>query len=165
MTWDKRLSSLVDTIGQVATLARRETQYHFYVPPAPPTTFYLDVSGVEVRVLRHNNPLIEVKIMLQSPFAWRLATDQDAAGVYVVARRRPLIGSLAQAIFDIVVPRDAHLILKLENCRLTLENNTGTFEIPGQGEESGGIVRLNSSKEDFTPPRRAQLPGGTSSKG
>ncbi len=121
------LAQVASAASTLAELTRKSTHYRFNT--GGDTTFYLDVSHAEVRVLRHGEPIIEVDAMLQAPFAWRMVSDQDDAGVYVVARRRPVVGGLAGALFSVVVPYQAHLVLKLEHCRLCLEAVTGTFQV------------------------------------
>lgn len=127
------LTQVANAASSLAELTRKSTTYHFNV--VGDTMFYLDVSQAEVRVLRHRVPVIEVSMMLQAPFAWRVGSDQDEAGVYIVAKRRPVVGGLAGAVFSIVVPDNAHLVLKLERCRLCLEAVDGTFQIPSVGTQ------------------------------
>jgi hypothetical protein len=81
---------------------------------------------------------------LQAAFGWRVATDQDDAGVYVVARRRPVVGTLSSALFSILVPQDAYLILKLADGRVTLNHIDGTLQVPPL--EAGEIKLLLKSK-------------------
>ena len=121
------LAQVANAASTLAELTRKSTSYRFNVNSA--TTFYLDVSQAEVRILRHGEPVIEVNAMLQAPFAWRMESDQDDAGVYVVAKRRPVVGGLAGALFSVVVPYQAHLVLRLEHCRLCLEAVSGTFQV------------------------------------
>lgn len=121
------LAQVANAASTLAELTRKTSKHRFNVSSS--TTFYLDVSHAEVRVLRHGEPVVEVNAMLQAPFAWRLVSDQDEAGVYVVAKRRPVVGGLAGALFSIVVPYQAHLVLRLERCRLCLESLDGTFQI------------------------------------
>ena len=85
-----------------------------------------------MRIARQDVPQIEVMSLLQAPFGWRVAAEQDDAGVYFVALRRPVIGSMAWASFLVTVPRDAHLALKLEHTRLCLEDVKGVMELPAQ---------------------------------
>jgi hypothetical protein len=75
----------------------------------------------------------EVQATLGAPFAWRVASDQDEAGIYFVAHRRPLVGALAVASFHISVPPETYLILKLDNVRMTLDDVNGTVELPPGG--------------------------------
>jgi hypothetical protein len=122
------LWQVVNAASQVAEMARSSDTYRFGV--VGEASFYLHTAGAEVRVERWAQPVIQVSARLNAPFAWRIETDQDDAGVYFVAQRRPVVGSLAGASFHISLPHAAHLILKLDKCRLTLEDLSGTLEFP-----------------------------------
>lgn len=127
----QRLNTLwnaVEAISTVTELARQSQTYTFNVEGT--ITFYLQTENAEVRFLRWEQPKVEVTAQLQAAFGWRIVTDQDAAGVYMVARRKPVVGSVSSARFTIVVPLDAYLLLKLADCRLVLEHLDGTLDIP-----------------------------------
>jgi hypothetical protein len=125
------LNQLVQAASQVTELARASQTYRF--PVSAPTTFYLHVSLAEVRITRRPGASAEVQATLGAPFAWRVASDQDEAGIYFVAHRRPLVGALAVASFHISVPPETYLILKLDNVRMTLDDVNGTVELPPGG--------------------------------
>ena len=95
------LTELANAVSTVAEIARHTQTYRFNVSGA--ITLYMDAEGAEVRILRRagTDPQIEVEANLQAPFAWRIATDQDEAGVYVVARRRPVVGAVASEEFQL----------------------------------------------------------------
>jgi hypothetical protein len=122
------LTELANAVSTVAEIARHTQTYRFAVNGA--ITLYMDADSAEVRVLRRPDPSVEVTASLQAPFAWRIVTDQDEAGVYVVARRRLLVGAVAAGSFLVSVPPDAYLVLKLKDCRLSLEAISGTIELP-----------------------------------
>lgn len=122
------LWQIVNAAAQVAEMARSADTYRFGVTGA--AAFYLHAAGADVRITRWMQPLIQVSARLNAPFAWRIETEQDDAGVYFVAQRRPVVGSLAGAVFHVSIPPPTHLILKLEGCRLTLEEVDGTLEFP-----------------------------------
>lgn len=127
----QRLNALLQAFNAastVAELARQSQRYHFSV--SPPVSFYLHAENAEVRVTRWAQPRIEVAAQLQAAFGWRLATDQDEAGVYVVAQRRALLGSLSSAVFSVLVPHDTYLILRLSEGRVLLNGVTGTLHLP-----------------------------------
>ncbi|MFQ3566069.1 MAG: hypothetical protein SNJ59_03635 [Aggregatilineales bacterium] len=126
------LAQMADAATTVAELTRRSMTYHFTVGDR--STFYLHTSRAQVTINRHAERHIEVKAELKAPFAWRVATDQDAAGVYFVALRRPVVGGLAYAHFAIYTPADAHLMLKLDRCRLAMEGVSGVFDLPPAAE-------------------------------
>ena len=85
-----------------------------------------------MRIARQPATQVEISAELQAPFGWRIAAEQDEAGVYFVALRRAIVGAMADASFLVTVPQDAHLTLKLEQTRLCLENVNGIFELSPQ---------------------------------
>lgn len=141
-----RLAQLLNTASDVSSVLRRKEHYRFRA--APDSAFYLDVSGVIVNLFRGDSPQVEVDVQLQVPFAWRLATDQDDAGIYVVAQRRPLVGNAiaaltpftGEAVFTIVLPRTMALILHLHDCRLTFEHLTGVYSFAGELPEASAAI-------------------------
>jgi hypothetical protein len=128
----------LNVASSVTELARHTETYHFGVRGA--VTLYLQAEGAEVRVFRWTEPKIEVTAQLQAKFGWRMATDQDDAGVYVVARRRPVVGSFSSALFKVLVPQSAYLILKLADGRVVLEHLDGTLHVPPL--DAGGAIVL-----------------------
>jgi hypothetical protein len=127
----KQLETLWQVVNAASTVRHLTVSAQTYrFPVTKPLTFYLQSEQVAVRVLRWTQPLIEVTIRLQAAFGWRVVTDQDDAGVYVVAKRRAVVGSLASGSFDISVPQDTYLVLKLTNGSLHLDNLNGTLNIP-----------------------------------
>lgn len=121
------LSQLVSAASTVAELAHSAQTYRFGVLTGH--TCYVHVAGGEVKIARHELPLVEIASKVQAPWGWRVAAEQDEAGVYFVALRRPLIGTLGAAVFAVTIPNDAHLVLKLEHARLSLENVDGLLEL------------------------------------
>lgn len=137
----RRLTSLwgaVRTAAAVADLARQSQTDRFGV--SGPVTVYLQAEESEVTLRRWNQPLVEVRTRLDAPFGWRIAAEQDEAGIYVVAKRRAIVGGLSRAEFTIAAPPDAYFILKLLNCRLTLDGWDGTLHLPPP--DSSGLTRL-----------------------
>jgi hypothetical protein len=131
----------LNTLWQVVSLASdlkgitRHTQT-YYFSTIGPITFYLQAEHAEVRVMRWALPKVEVTATLQAAFGWRIATDQDAAGVYVVAKRKALLGGMSSAVFTVIVPDDAYLVLKLDDGRVMLEHINGTLQVPPTSAES-----------------------------
>ncbi|MBZ0294743.1 MAG: hypothetical protein K8L99_19430 [Anaerolineae bacterium] len=122
------LWQVVNAASDLRDMTRKRQTYHYST--IGPITFYLQAEHVEVQVMRWNLPKVEIGVMLQASFGWRMITDQDEAGVYVVAKRRKLVGGMANAAFQIVVPADAFLVLKLEQSRLVMEQVNGVLNIP-----------------------------------
>lgn len=122
------LWQVLNAANSVRELSTSTQTYRFGVTAA--TTFYLQAEGVAVEITRWAQPMIEVTMRLQAAFGWRVASDQDEAGVYVVARRRTLVGGLSGGSFEVFVPYNTYLILKLTDGRVQLENVNGTLNLP-----------------------------------
>ncbi len=121
------LWQLVNTASALTEVARKAQTFTFMV--GADITFYLQLEYATVRITRWMQPKVELALQLRAPFGWRVATDQDDAGVYVVARRRAALRSLAAATLHAHVPYDTHLLLRLEACDLRLDGMSGTLEI------------------------------------
>lgn len=128
----EKLNSVLKTATALADIARRTQTYRFPAPTA--LMFYMHADAGDVRIKRHDSREIVVTAMLQAPFGWRVAAEQDEAGVYFVALRRKLAASVADAAFFVTVPDDAHTILRLDGANLTLENLHVTLSIPPGAE-------------------------------
>ena len=98
----------------------------------PPATFFLDVEASDVRLKRHAPLRVIAKVELQAGFGWQMAAEQDAAGIYLIARRKPLIGAVGRGRFDITLPPSLHVTLKLRACRLQLIDLNTTLDFPPQ---------------------------------
>lgn len=122
------LWKLVSAAASVRDMAQTTRTYQFAV--TSPLTFYLHVEYAAVSIMRWQKPEIQAKVTLQAGFGWRVATDQDNAGVYVVAKRRSVVGSIARAKFAIAVPHETHLALKLEHSHLEFQDLNHTLHIP-----------------------------------
>ena len=94
------------------------------------TTFYLQAEQADIRLTTHERGKIFAKIELRASFGWQLVTDRDEAGVYIIARRKPLIGSVGRARFDITLPADLQVSLKLEHCQVCLVNVNAELDLP-----------------------------------
>ncbi|GEM_PF-357958 len=150
----KTLIKVVNTASSLAELTRSSQTYRFNVAPA--ITVYLHAAQADIFVMRHNLPVVEITAKLQAPFGWRIAAEQDDAGVYFVARRRLVVGSIAGAVFLVTVPHDAYLTLKLEDCRLSLEHVSGDFQL--------APTAITPSLPAANQPAPALLDSGASTK-
>lgn len=118
----------LEIVGAARELAIETRRFSW--DTAAGTTFYLQAEYAEIRLATHEQPVIEAKIKLQAGFGWQLVTDQDEAGVYIIAKRKSVIGSIGRARFDITLPADAHISLKLEKCKLCLDDLSAAFDWP-----------------------------------
>lgn len=121
------LWQVVSAASTVREWAQQVKTYTFVVNPH--VTFYLRAENADVCLTRWQRPMIEVTLRLQVPMGWRVETDQDDAGVYMVARRRAVVGGLSSAAFEVVVPHDAYLVLKLQDGQVRLTQIDGTVQI------------------------------------
>ena len=97
---------------------------------APPMTFFLQAEQAVITLTRHDKPQILAKVELQAGFGWQMTAEQDEAGVYLIARRKPLIGSIGRGAFDIALPADIHIALKLTRCQLRFDKLNATLDFP-----------------------------------
>ncbi len=131
----QKLSTLwqfLDAASTVRDIAQHKKTYHFAV--TGPLTFYLQSESADVEIVRWSRPMIEVEANLQGAFGWRIATEQDEAGVYIAARRRVVVGSLSSVRFTVRLPHDTYLILKLTPGSVRLVNVDETLHITPNGE-------------------------------
>lgn len=120
----------VNVVSSVRELAVESKTYQWDV--TPPITFFLHVEHADVTIKRHDLPQIVARVELQAGFGWQVVTDQDDAGVYIIAKRKPLIGSMGRGKFIITLPHDIHTTLKLEHCQLTFDDLYTQVDIPPQ---------------------------------
>ncbi|MCY3834421.1 MAG: hypothetical protein OXG85_15525 [Chloroflexi bacterium] len=115
-------------VGAARDLAIESRRFRWEA--AARTTLYLEAEHADIRLSAHDQREVQARIELQAGFGWQLVTDQDLAGVYIVARRKPLIGTFGRGQFEIVVPADLHLSLKLRDCLLCLDGLSASLDFP-----------------------------------
>lgn len=130
----------LNTLWKMASAASdiaQQTKTHIF-PVRPTTTVYLRAEYVAVHIHRWPRSQVEITQRLQMPFGWRVLVEQDEAGVYLVAKRRAVIGGLSNAVFELFIPQQAYVMLKLEKSRLLLENVNGTLHLspPQDGQHT-----------------------------
>ncbi len=135
------LWQVANAASTVADFTRQSQTFTFSVGPA--ITVYLRAEQAEVRLVRWEQPKVDVFVQLQVAFGWRVATDQNADGVYIVAKRRMLLGNMSRAKFTLTIPYDAYLILKLKQSSLLLSDVDGTMHVPPKSPQ--GILQLPST--------------------
>ncbi len=121
------LWKLVNAASSVRDIAQQNKTYQFAVQPG--SALYLHLAGVDLHITRWPHPLMRVQTLLQAGFGWRIATEQDAAGVYIVAMRRNVVGAMTKGRFEVSLPHGAQVMMKLERCDLHLQDVSGTHEL------------------------------------
>lgn len=118
----------LEIIGAARDLAIETRRFSWDAPAG--RTFFLQAEHADIRLATHEQGTIFAKIELRAGFGWQLVTDHDEAGVYIIARRKALIGNVARARFDITLPADLHVSLKLEHCQVSLVNVNAALDLP-----------------------------------
>jgi hypothetical protein len=133
-----RLLQVMQAASSVAEIVRERQTYQFGV--VGEASLYLHLQGTEVRLFRWNRPLIEITAQLQLGPGWRIAHDQDEAGVYFVARRRRWSGGLASATFAVSMPETTHVMLRLERCQVWISDLSGSFDLPAPSSRTASAL-------------------------
>ena len=120
MSRTERLWRGIKLAGAAWDLTVQKRRYQWDV--ALPNTLYLEAEQALVQLSPHNKASVEARIELRGGIAWQLTTDQDEAGVYIIARRKSLLGSIAGGKFRLWVPRGLHISLRLTACQLRLDD-------------------------------------------
>lgn len=123
---------IISTASALRDIAIEKTHYQFQVQGR--TTFYLDIESSDVIIHRHKLPQIDIEAQFQAAFGWRYQSEQDEAGVYVVARRRRVLAPLLRARVEVSLPQQTYLALRLSNCALTMTGLNGTLHVPPADE-------------------------------
>lgn len=97
----------------------------------PPLTVYVRASHCRVTVRREDVPKVTLQANMIRSFGLEFATDQDEAGVYIVAKQKTVTGKLSHADFTITIPRQSHLVCNLTPGDVVLQNIDGMIELPG----------------------------------
>lgn len=129
-----------------------------------PVTVFVRGSHVDVRVQyqesRHTGQFVELNANLRAFFGWEFVADQDEAGVYIVAKRKPIVGALSSASFTLIVPPEANVVLHLTpgSARLTNFEGKLTLPAPALATSSAPVVGLLTAgkleKADKEPANR-----------
>lgn len=96
----------------------------------PPVTVFVRGSNVTVRVIYQPGSTVELNANLRASFGWEFVADQDEAGVYIVAKRKLLVGTLSTASFTIITPPEANLVLHLTPGTVQVADLNGKLTIP-----------------------------------
>ncbi|MCZ7542427.1 MAG: hypothetical protein M5R40_02300 [Anaerolineae bacterium] len=103
-----------------------------------PTTVYVKATGAQVSVRRRAGRHVSLEANLYVSAGLDVATQQDAAGIYIVALRKRLVGGLSRSDLRLTLPPDCDLIADLDNSNLHLNGMTGRVTIPGARRDAAG---------------------------
>lgn len=97
---------------------------------APPVTVYLRASHCRVIVRRTDMPKVRLDATMQRTFGIDVSAEQDDAGVYIIVRRKPVVGTVSRIELSLSVPADTHLALHLTPGDIVFEGIDGIAELP-----------------------------------
>ncbi len=116
-----------------------------------PTTVYVRASHCRVSVQRSSERQVQIEGDLRQSFGWQWVTERDDAGVYVVLKRKPVVGALSYANLALVVPPDAYLVFHLTPGSVDLQDFNGRLSVA----PLGGVLRQESPALDEVSPAAA----------
>jgi hypothetical protein len=122
-----RLLQVAQAASFIGDLTRH--RHTHTLPALPQTTVYLHTDDAALRVVRWERRHVEATIETRPPMGWRVAADHDENGVYIVAIKRAGFGTLGKALLDVMIPQDAHLVLRMNGGLLSLDHVHGTLSI------------------------------------
>lgn len=132
------LRTALDTTTAAASQATSESFRQIFNVRLP-CTVYVRAAHCQVDVLRQSGERererVELYATLRAAFGWEFSTDQDDAGVYIVAKRKPVVGALADARFTLMVPAGAHLVLHLTPGSVHLIDFDGKITLEGASRD------------------------------
>ncbi len=120
MSRTDRLWRAFKLLGAAWDLTVQKRRYQWDV--RSPNTLFLQAENADIRLAPHDKSQILATIELRGGIGWQLTTEQDKAGVYIIARRKALIGSIARGKFTLWLPRGLHISLRLTACQLRLDD-------------------------------------------
>lgn len=117
--------------GAQAAVAATSQEFRQAFNVQLPVTAYVRASHCTVTIQRVAGQQITLTAQLGAAFGWEMVTDQDEAGVYIVAKRKPVFGALSWARFTLSVPTGVHLALHLTPGNIELIGIDGQIRLAG----------------------------------
>ncbi len=98
-----------------------------------PTTVFVRASHCRVIVRRIREARVQIECDLRQSFGWEWVTERDDAGVYLVLKRKPVMGTLSTAEVTLLVPSDAYLVFHLTPGSVQLADFEGRLSVEALG--------------------------------
>lgn len=99
-------------------------------PVSEPVTVFVRGSRCRVAIQYHELDQVELHAQFYYAFGLQFVVEQDDAGIYVVAKRRRILGAFSRAEFILRVPQYTHLALQLTPGHIRLDEVDGIVEFP-----------------------------------
>lgn len=119
-------------------------------PVQDPLTVFVRATQCRVAVRFHPLDQVEIHARFYNAFGLRFVAEQDDAGVYIVVKRRRLVGWIASAEFLLYVPPYANLALHLTQGHLHLQDVNGMVRLPP-------ITPTNPNEQFYAGPLGAKI--------
>lgn len=94
-----------------------------------PVTVFVRGTKCKVMVQYHEMEQVELHAHLYNAFGLKFVTEQDDAGVYIVAKRRRFLGWISRAEFVLRVPHYANLAFNVTPGTVQLNDVAGVVNI------------------------------------
>jgi hypothetical protein len=89
---------------------------------------YVYATHSRVTIRRKPGNQIELDANVRGAFGLNFSIEQDEAGVYIVAKRKPVAGTLAWVDLTLTVPPEARILAHLTPGQLALKDVDGLIE-------------------------------------
>ncbi len=129
---------LVSALRAIPDVARERRVVAYEV--TKPKTVYVRADHCRVTVQRTLEPRVQIESDLRQAFGWEWLTEQDDAGIYVVLKRKPVVGALSTAALTLVVPVDAYLVFHLTPGSVRLEDFSGKLAVAPVQEGRAAVL-------------------------
>ncbi len=127
--WQRSGRSAVDTALSVVPKTTQRSHLQVFNVEQP-VTVYVRASQCRITVVHHAAPKVILEANLHRAFGVELAAEQDHDGVYIVARRKAVVGRMTRLDFTLHVPADSHLAFHLTPGDVLFQDINGTVELP-----------------------------------
>lgn len=98
----------------------------------PGITVYVRGSHCTITVQHHAEPKVILDANLYRAFGVELVAEQDEAGVYIIAKRKAVLGNITRADLTLTVPADCQLAFHLTPGEVTFKTIDGVVKLPAK---------------------------------
>ncbi len=137
---DSTLGAAIDAVPLVG-----QQSYTQVFKVTPPLTVYVRASHCRVTVRRTTEPKVTLETSTARTFGLELAAEQDEAGIYIIARRKNIVGQIARVEFGLTVPQDCFLAFNLTPGDVLLQDVDGLLDLPPSSNSDGPQPSPNRS--------------------
>ncbi|MBN1563617.1 MAG: hypothetical protein JXA10_07255 [Anaerolineae bacterium] len=126
---ERAMNSALGAAADVVPKTTQRSHRQIFNVTAPPT-IYVRGSHCNVTIQHHADPKVILDVNLHRAFGVELVAEQDDAGIYIVAKRKAVVGKVTRADLTLTIPSDSHLALHLTPGEVTFTGIDGMIELP-----------------------------------